>query len=261
MPPSEDTSGARNNGHFATTQWTAVVAAGADSSPEARRALEQICANYWYPLYAHVRRNGHNPHDAQDLTQEFFARLIERNYLQHADPHQGRFRTFLLTSLKRFLVNDWKRAHRQKRGNGHKASSLDETQSESRFAAEPALTQPPDTLYDRGWAHTILDRAMTALRAEWVQAGKLALFDRLKVIAWGESSMLPYAVLGTELGMTEDALKTAVHRLRRRYRELVRAEVALTVSSPDEVDEELRYLLSVIRDARTNFGNLTPGNL
>src|SRR5882762_5557579 len=167
MPPSEQPSVVHTAQLFATTHWSVVLQAGGKDSPQATEALEALCRSYWYPLYAYVRRNGHTPHDAQDLTQEFFARLLERKYLQLADRNQGRFRTFLLTSLKHFLINDWKKENRDKRGGGQKIVSLDEETAESRFATEPAIAQPPDSLYDRGWAAILLERALAALRAEF----------------------------------------------------------------------------------------------
>lgn len=229
--------------------------AGGDSSPVARRALEQLCHAYWYPLYAYVRRQGHNVEDAQDLTQEFFARLLEHKYLRLADRNRGRFRTFLLTSLQHFLINDWKKTNRDRRGGGQIVLSLDEEMAESRLAAEPALEQPPDALYDRGWAAVLMDRALTALRTEFEQAGKADLFDRLKVFVWGEKNALSYAAMAQQLGMTEGAVKVAVHRLRQRYGDLLRAEVAQTVTTAVEVEEELRHLASVIR-----AGLAFPGN-
>jgi len=235
--------------------------AGGDSSPAARRALEQLCASYWYPLYAYVRRQGHGIEDAQDLTQSFFARLLEQKYLRLADRNRGRFRTFLLTSLKHFLNNDWKKTNREKRGSGQKVLPLDEALAESRFLSEPAIVQPPDALFDRGWAAIILDRAMTALRAEFERSGKLGTFEKLKVFVWGEKSALSYAAMAEQLTMTEGAVKVAVHRLRQRFGELLRNEVAQTVSTPAEVNDELRYLVSVIRNGFSNPGNLTAEKL
>lgn len=245
---------------FLTTQWNVVLQAGGDDS-QAVRALEALCRSYWYPLYAYVRRNGHSPHDAQDLTQEFFARLLERKYLQLADRNQGRFRTFLLTSLKHFLVNDWKKGNREKRGGGRKLLSLDEQTAECRFAADPAAAQPPDSLYDRGWAAILLDRAFARLRAEFEESGKIELFECLKVFVWGDKNALSYEAMAAQLDMTEGAVKVSVHRMRQRYGELLRAEVRQTVESPGEVNEELRYLVSVIRDGLANSGNVAGKTL
>ena len=159
-------------GEFATTHWSVIVLAGGVESEDADKALEQLCRSYRYPLYAYVRRMGHGPHDAQDLVQEFFARFLERKYLQHADRNRGRFRTFLLSSLKNFLINEWNKANREKRGGGQMVVSLDEEMAESRFASELATDQPPDALYDRGWAGILLERAMAALRKEFELSGK-----------------------------------------------------------------------------------------
>jgi RNA polymerase sigma factor (sigma-70 family) len=261
MLPSEDHSVVPQAQLFATTQWSAVVSAGADTSPESSRALEQLCVTYWYPLYAYVRRHGHSVEDAQDLTQEFFARLLERKQLRLADRNRGRFRTFLLTSLKHFLINEWKLTQRKKRGSGQKLVSLDEERAESRFLAEPRVAQPPDALYDGGWASVLMDRALMALRAELEHAGKLDLFEKLKAFAWGGKSSLSYAVMAAQLALTEGAVKVAIHRLRQRYGELLRAEVAQTVSTPAEVDEELRYLVSVIRNGLENSSNVAADKL
>jgi RNA polymerase sigma-70 factor (ECF subfamily) len=245
---------------FTTTHWTVVRQAAGDS-PLATAALETLARAYWYPLYAYVRRNGHSPHDAQDLTQAFFARLLQCEYLQLADRNHGRFRTFLLSSLKNFLINEWRRENRERRGGGQKALSLDEQTAETRLAAEAFVEQPPDSLYDRGWAATLLDRALRLLRSEFEQSGKLDLFERLKVFVWGDKSTLSYAEMAAQLNMTEGAVKVSVHRLRQRYGQLLRAEVAQTVSTPDEVNEELRYLVSVIRDGLAKSGNLSAQKL
>jgi RNA polymerase sigma-70 factor (ECF subfamily) len=233
---------------FTTTHWSVILLAGGDASNAADAALDHLCRTYWYPLYAYVRRQGHSKDDAQDLTQSFFARLLERKYLRLADRNQGRFRTFLLTSLKHFLINDWKKENREKRGGGQKAISLDEEMAESRFAAEPAIAQPPDTLYDRGWAAVLLESAQAALKSEFERSGKQDLFERFKTCVLVEQGDLSYTKLALELGMTENAVRVAAHRLRQRYGELLRAEVAQTVSTPAEVNEELRYLVSVIRE-------------
>lgn len=261
MQTSDETSVAQHAQLFATTHWSVVLQAGHGDSAQSMQALETLCRSYWYPLYAYVRRHGQSPHDAEDLTQEFFARLLARDYIQLADRNQGRFRTFLLSSLKRFLINDWKKGNREKRGGGQKVLSLDEEMAETRFSAEPSADQPPDTLYDGGWAAVLMDRALTALRTEFQHAGKLELFERLKGFVWGEKCGLSYAEMAGQLGMTEGAVKVAVHRLRQRYGELLRAEIAQTVSTPAEVNEELRYLVSVIRDGLANSGNVASQKL
>jgi RNA polymerase sigma-70 factor (ECF subfamily) len=253
---SESQSQSSLSREFTTTHWSVILLAGGAASNAADAALEQLCRTYWYPLYAYVRRQGHSESDAQDLTQSFFARLLERKYLRLADRNQGHFRTFLLTSLKHFLINEWKKENREKRGAGQRSLSLDEEMAESRFAAEPAIAQPADTLYDRGWAAVLLERALAALKAEFERSGKLDLFERLKVFVWGDKRALSYAEMAVQLNMTEGAVKVAVHRLRQRYGDLLRAEVAQTVSTPDEVNEELRYLISVVRDGLVKSGNL-----
>ena len=237
---------------FLTTHWSLVLKAGQSDSTQATQALEELCRAYWYPLYAYIRRKGHTPHDTQDITQEFFARLLQRRYLRLADPHRGRFRSFLLTSLKHFLINEWEKANREKRGGGLTNISLAEDEAESRFATELAIEAPPDTLYDQGWAAILMTRAMAALSAEFEGSRKQMLFDRLKVFVWGDKSALSYAAMAEQLGMTLGATKVAVHRLRQRYGQLLRAEVAHTVSTPVEVDQEIRYLLSVIRTGLAN---------
>lgn len=260
MPSSEATSVAQPAQLFATTQWSAVNLAGQDSSPEAKLALERLCATYWYPLYAYVRRKGHSVDEAQDLTQEFFAYFLERKYFQRADRNRGRFRTFLLTSLGHFLINEWTKANREKRGGGQKIISLDEETAESRFLAGPA-EQPSETVYDRGWAGVLLDRAWTALSTEQAQAGKQELFDRLKIYVWGEKNSLSYREMAEQLGMSEEAVKTSVHRLRKRYGELLRLEVAQTVLTAGDVEDELRYLISVIRNETVVSGNISGKEL
>lgn len=248
MSPSEHSSVARASQLFATTQWSAVLTAGEDSSPSTTLALEQLCRTYWYPLYAYVRRRGHTVEDAQDLTQEFFSRLLERKYLKLADRTRGRFRSFLLTSLKHFLINEWNKANALKRGGGERIFSLDEeTTAEERYAAEPTVEQPPDSLYDKGWANTLLKQALTGLGEECTNNGKAASLEELKAFVWGGQEPQSYAVVAARLGMTESALRVAVHRLRQRFGELLRMEVARTVSTAAEVEEELRYLISVVR--------------
>jgi RNA polymerase sigma-70 factor (ECF subfamily) len=253
--PEEERASKSPVGAFFTTHWSVVLEAGKFDSPAASYALERLCQAYWYPLYAYVLRNGHNPHDAQDLTQAFFARLLERGYLRLADRNQGRFRTFLLSSLKNFLINEWKRGNREKHGGNKEIFSLDQKTAETRLAAEPFAEQPPDSLYDHGWAANLWERALTSLRSEFEQSGKIEAFERLKIFVWGEKSALSYAEIAGQLNVTEGAVKVSVHRMRQRFGELVRAEVAQTVSTPDEAREELRYLISVIRDGLAKSGN------
>jgi RNA polymerase sigma-70 factor (ECF subfamily) len=227
---------------FATTHWSLVVAAGRRSSPASATALADLCQRYWYPLYVYVRRRVADLDEARDLTQEFFARLLERNTLALADPDRGRFRSFLLTALKHFLINEWEKNKAQKRGGGRRALTLDFDSKESQLQLEPAHTWTPERLYERHWALTLLDQVLARLRGEYQGAGKGELFDQLKGFLLGESATATHASAGQVLGMTEGAVKVAAHRLRKRYRELLRQEVAQTVADKSEVDDELRAL-------------------
>jgi RNA polymerase sigma factor (sigma-70 family) len=231
---------------FATTHWSAVVRAGNGDSTGAFHALEELCRAYWYPLYAYVRRQGQAPHDAQDLVQEFFARVLKRNDLRLADRNRGRFRTFLLTSLQHFLINEWRKANREKRGGGRPVFSLDAEQTETRFLAEPADDRSPDKAFERRWAMVVLGRVLERLQAELVAANRGQVFDELKSCLTGEDNESSYAEIGERLGMTESNLKVTVHRLRHRYRELLRNEISLTVEDPAVVDEEIRDLIAAL---------------
>jgi RNA polymerase sigma-70 factor (ECF subfamily) len=231
---------------FATTHWSVVQLAARNDTTRAQRALSALCEAYWYPLYAYVRRQGRSPHDAQDLTQEFFARLLESNSLANLNPARGRFRAWLLASLKHFLANEWDRARAAKRGGGQKIISLDETEAEERYKLEPPDELSADKIFERRWAMTLLDSVLVKLRAEYVGDDKQRLFDALKPCLAGSREAQPYAEIARELGMSEGAVKVAVHRFRQRYRELLRSEIAQTVSSAAEVDEEIRYLFSVL---------------
>jgi len=231
---------------FATTRWSVVMAAGAPTSPRSSEALSHLCQAYWYPLYAYVRRQGHSAHDAQDLTQEFFTRLLQKNYLAAVDRDKGRFRSFLLASLKHFLANEWDKARALKRGGGQEIIHLDAHDAETRYSLEPREVASADKIYERRWAMMLLDRVLNRLREEQVTAGKGTQFDVLKTCLLGDRSSVPYADLSAQLGMTEGNLKVTVHRLRQRYRELLRAEIAETVASPAEVDEELRQLFAAL---------------
>ncbi len=231
---------------FTTTNWSLVLSAADSSSAGGQAALERLCRGYWYPLYAYVRRRCHRPEDAQDLTQEFFARLLGRHYLRHADRERGKFRTFLLTSLQRFLVNEWKKGGAQKRGGGAPAISWDTEAGEMRYQAERADASTPEKLFEKQWAVTMLEHVLARLREEFTARGKAEQFERLKVLLWGEQGSPPYAEVAAQLRLSEGALKVAVHRLRQRYRELLRAEITHTVATPEEVDDELRHLIAVI---------------
>ncbi len=238
--------GAAGQTLFATTHWSVVLAAADPETPKAAAALENLCRSYWYPLYAYVRRRGYGPEDAQDLTQEFFARFLEKGFFRLADPARGRFRTFLLKSLQHFLADEWKRAHRAKRGGGTLPLSLDGAAAEARYAAGLADTATPERLYEEHWAMTLLEQVLEQMREDYVRTGKARLFEVCQDFLWGPDPSVSYAALAQDLAMTEGAFRGAVHRLREQYRERLRAEVAHTVSHPGEVDAELHYLISVI---------------
>lgn len=240
--PSHD-SASRAPRSFATTRWSIVLHAR-DDSTEARRALSTLCGAYWYPLYAYVRRQGRSPHDAQDLTQEFFARLIAKDWLGAVARERGRFRSFLLAAMKHFLANEWDRAQAQKRGGGAECFSIDETTAEGRYLHEPADIASPEKLFEQRWASALLDQVLARLREEMTAGGKAAQFDVLKGCLAGEKPQ--HAALAAQLGMSEGAVKVAVHRLRDRYRALIRAEIAQTVADPAEVDDELRHLFAAL---------------
>lgn len=231
---------------FATTRWSRVLAAGGGDEPISREALAELCQTYWYPLYAFVRRKGHSAQDAEDLTQEFFLRLMERDWIARADQTKGRFRTFLLTMLTRFLANEWDKACCQKRGGHLRQLSLTVEGAEERFSREPIDPGTPEQAFDRQWALTVLDRVLARLREDYVQRDQAALFETLKTSLIGDREAQPYKQLAEDLGMSEGSVKTAVHRLRQRYRERLLGEIAQTVASPEEADSELRHLFRVL---------------
>jgi RNA polymerase sigma factor (sigma-70 family) len=226
---------------FVTTRWTLVVAAGRGPSADAARALEELCRVYWYPLYAYARRHGRAPADAEDLTQGFFARFLARNYLEGLDADHGRFRAFLLAAFKHFLANEADKAARLKRGGDAVMIPLDAADAEARYAAEPADTLSPDKLYDRAWARALLERVLARLRGDLAADGRTAQFDALvPFLTAGEEG--EYAAAAAALGASEGAVRVAVHRLRRRYRELLREEVAQTLTRPELAEDEIRSL-------------------
>lgn len=233
---------------FATTHWTVVLAAGRGGTPQADRALGELCRAYWFPLYAYVRRQGHPKEDAEDLTQGFFARFLERNYLEGLSSEKGRFRAFLLAAVKHFLANEHDRAGRQKRGGGVAALSLDWQDADTRYQIDPADQLSPDKLYDRAWAMTLLEQVITRLRAECAADGKARVFEQLKPFLMAGKSDIPYAQAAASLGLNEGAVRVAVHRLRKRYRELLRQEIAQTLSDPAQIEEELRALFRAFTD-------------
>ncbi len=229
---------------FPTTRWSLVVAAGEPHRKEARPALVSLCENYWYPLYAWLRRRGYPAEQAQDLTQEFFIRVLEGRYLDRADSEKGRFRSFLLTSLKFFVADEGDRHRAIKRGGGA-VLSLEFSSGEERYHREPAHDETPERIFERRWAISVLDRVVENLRDEFMHHGRPEHFERLKVFLLGQSDA-PYAALAREMNTSEGALKVAIHRLRKRYRELFRQEIADTVADPADVESELRFLAAVL---------------
>jgi RNA polymerase sigma-70 factor (ECF subfamily) len=229
---------------FPATRWTLVVAATDPQRKETRSALASLCENYWYPLYAYLRRRGYAADQAQDLTQEFFVHVLEGRYLDRADPEKGRFRSFILTSLKFFVADEDDRQRAQKRGGGV-VVPLEFSSGEERYQHEPAHYETPERIFERRWALAALDRVLEKLRGEFVRHGRPEHFERLKVFLLGQSDA-PYVALAREMNTSEGALKVAIHRLRKRYRDLFRQEIADTVADPAEVDSELRYLADVL---------------
>lgn len=231
---------------FVTTHWSVVLTAAQSDTTRAQAALERLCRMYWYPIYHFVRRQGHSMHDAQDLTQEFFARLLEKNWIAHADQSRGRFRSFLLLVLKRFLAGEWHKANAQKRAGNRHCLPLPLDTAETRYVREPADTSTPEQAFEKQWALTLLETVLGQLRADYEQDGKGRLFETLKPCLMGSRESQPYTELAGKLEMSEGAVKVAVHRLRERYREHLKAEIANTVTSPADVDQELRHLFSVL---------------
>jgi RNA polymerase sigma factor (sigma-70 family) len=229
---------------FPTTRWTLVVAAADPQRKEARSALVSLCEGYWYPLYAYVRRRGYQADQAQDLTQEFFIRVLQGGYLDRADPEKGRFRSFILTSLKFFMADEADRGRALKRGGGA-VLPLELSSGEDRYQREPAHDETPERIFERRWALSVLDRVVERLRNEFVQHGRPEHFERLKMFLLGKSDA-PYAALAREMNTSEGALKVAIHRLRKRYRELFRQEIADTVADPGDVESELRFLAAAL---------------
>lgn len=231
---------------FVTTHWSVVLTAGRNDTTRAHDALAKLCQTYWYPLYAYVRRRGQSPEDAQDLTQEFFARLLERNWVANADQTKGRFRSFLLSAMNHFLADEWDKARAQKRGGGVPSVPLQFDTAETRYGVEPVESATPERIFERRWALTLLEEVLNRLRAEYEQEGKDNLFAMLHPCLVGERTAQPYAELAAKMGVNEGTVKSAVHRLRQRYRQLLRDEIASTVAGSEEVDEELRHLFAVL---------------
>ena len=231
---------------FATTHWSVVLAAGDNAHSRSAAALQTLCQSYWYPLYAYVRQKGYGAQDAEDLTQSFFMHLLNRDRLGRLTRDRGKFRSFLLTALNHFLVDQWKRGSAQKRGGGQSIFRLDVQEAETRYRQEPVDTTTPEKLFEQNWAVTLLNTVFVQLQQEQSDKGKGEQFEQLKFCLTGQRSAVPYAELAEKMKLSESALKVLVHRLRQRYRELLRQEVAHTVSGPDEVEEELRYLRQIL---------------
>lgn len=255
MRPSQTNGG--GGGSFRTTQWTAVLLASDLEAPGAEEALAGLCNDYWYPLYAYVRRRGHAPHDAEDLTQDFFRRLLTKSLLQGITREGGKFRSFLLTSLNHFLCNEWEKARSQKRGGGKAILSLDE-EAEDRYQLEPVDHITPERLFEKQWAFAVLDRAARLLSDEYTHKGKPLLFQELYPLLGSGSDLPSHAEIARQLKMTESSVKTAAHRLRKRYAELLREEIGRTVTEPAEIAEELRHLVAVSAAFHYSFTH-SPG--
>lgn len=231
---------------FPTTRWTTVLEAGGPDLHLAQQALATLCQIYWYPLYAYARAQAHSPEAAEDLTQAFFVRLLERRDLEHADPQKGRFRSYLVTAFRHFLADEFDKAVALKRGGGQTLISMDAQTAEERFLLEPVDALSPDKIYERRYALTVLDEALARLRNEYQESGKARLYSALEGLLTHDGQQVSYAAIGRQLGLSESALKSALHRLRQRHRELIREEVAQTVGSAQEVDEEVRHLIAVL---------------
>jgi RNA polymerase sigma-70 factor (ECF subfamily) len=242
---SKDKRDAVDAAGFGPTSWTLICAARDADLPERQAALEQLCQTYWYPLYAFVRRHGHRPEDAEDLTQSFFSHLLKRNFLGAVDRRKGKFRSFLLASLKYFLENERQYRAAAKRGGGRTVISLEQCM-EDRFAAEPASEQPPESLFDRDWAVAVMDRVGRRMQVDYARSGKASLFERLRPLLTDESSMSDYESLAAAMNMTANAVAIALHRLRHRYRDTLRDEIMQTVSNAEEAGREMDYLMEIM---------------
>jgi len=246
-PPDSKASEARDGGVFATTHWSVVMRAGADTTPESAVALDRLCRQYWQPLYYFVRRRGYGEHDAQDLTQGFFTRLLEKDLIGAADRGRGRFRTFLLAALENYLANEWDRANRQKRGGGRQFLPLDHAGSaEAGYQLLPPDTATPDQLYERRWAQAVLEAVLGRLREEFDGRDGRGKFDVLKEFLFADRGEISYANAAARVGLSESATKSAIYRFRQRYGQLFADEIAQTVERPEEVDEEIRHLMAVL---------------
>ncbi len=241
-----DSESLMHGGAFATTHWSVVLAAGERNTPRSDAALDQLCRAYWYPIYAYIRRQGYGVPDAQDLTQGFFAHLLSRGTLRRANPDRGKFRSFLLGSLKYFLADELARLQAQKRGGGCMMVFLDAASAEDRYRMEPVEQMDAEKLFERRWALALLDRVLERLEADFAQEGKSRLFQGLRQFLLGEEGVGTYREAAAALGMTEGGVKVAVHRMRQRYRELFREEIVQTLNDPAEAEEEMRHVFAAI---------------
>lgn len=246
MPSLDTTSASDPRGAFATTHWSVVLRAGNAQSGQAHEALEKLCRAYWYPLYAYVRRRGYSPEDAQDLTQSFFAHLLGKNSVAAADRERGRFRTFLLAALNHFLADEWDKTQRQKRGGGARFISFDADTAEKNYSLEPVDRLDAAAIFERRWVTTLFATVLARLEQEYRDTGRAETFARLKTFLTGERGETPCAQAARELNLSENATKQAVHRLRGRYRELFREEIAQTVAGPADIDAEVRHILAIL---------------
>ena len=246
---TEQVGGLDGRRRFATTRWSLVLTAGGPKTRESHDALGTLCQTYLYPLYAYVRRFGHPVEEAEDLVQSFFLQVLEKRSLQHANPERGRFRSFLLVSLKHFMVNEYNRARAAKRGGGRINESIDVSAAEGRYGLEPRDELTPEALFERQWALTVLDRVQAQMRSVSMRSGKSQLFEQLKDFVTGEAHDIRYDEAARSLGMSEGAVRVAVHRLRRRFRDLLRQEIEDTVADPADVDDEIRFLITTLATA------------
>jgi RNA polymerase sigma-70 factor (ECF subfamily) len=246
MPSACEERGQDGARQFTTTHWSVVLAAGEAESPVAHAALGQLCQVYWYPLYAYIRRKGYDATDAEDLTQQFFERFIEKHFLRSVHREKGRFRSFLLASLEHFLAKEWTRAHRLKRGGGQTILSWDGCAPEERYKLEPFDNWTAERIYERRWALTVLEQAMAALASEYAAAGKQRLFEALGPFVSGDDADVAYPEVAAKLQMSEGAVRVAAHRLRQRYGESVREEIAKIVQRPEDIEEELRQMFAAL---------------
>ena len=235
-----------DDSYFQATRWTMVLAAAdANQATRAHHALSELCQAYWYPLYGYVRHKGYAVHEAEDLTQAFFAKLLKENMLAAAKPDRGRFRAFLLGTLKNFLINEWHRRTAQKRGGYERAIELDGLEADQRYRLEPSTPASPEKWFDRSWALAVVSQALAKLEKEYTSTGRGQIFEALKVVI-GTNDEVSYAKLAEEMGITPEALRVAIHRIRKRYRQFLRDEIIQTVASPEEIDDEIRYLLTCL---------------